>query len=107
MGFVVGGKTPRRVLVRAVGPTLSNFGVANALATPALAVFSGQTPSGTTNTGWADHPELAAAALAVGAFPLTPGSRDAARLLTLSPGSYTLQISGGAGEVLTEIYFVE
>jgi hypothetical protein len=45
----------------------------------------------------------------VGAFALTPGSRDAALLTTLAPGSYTVQVSGadgGTGEALVEIYEV-
>ena len=48
-----------------------------------------------------------AAQLAVGAFPLPAGSKDAVLLLTLAPGAYTAQVSGvGAGEgvALVEIY---
>jgi hypothetical protein len=43
----------------------------------------------------------------VGAFPLAPGSNDCAVVTSLSPGSYSLQISsgdGGSGSVLAEIY---
>ena len=48
-----------------------------------------------------------AAQLAVGAFPLPAGSKDAVLLLTLAPGAYTAQVTGvGAGEgvALVEIY---
>jgi len=105
-GFVIGGKIARRVLMRAVGPTLSTFGVTNPLPTPTLAVFNGQTPL-RTNAGWAGEASLAAAFSSVGAFALPSSSRDAAILMTLSPGSYTVQVGGGAGEVLAEIYLVE
>jgi hypothetical protein len=47
---------------------------------------------------------------AVGAFPLTAGSRDAALLLTLNAGaSYTVQVAGvsnATGEALVEVYEV-
>lgn len=105
-GFVVGGKVSRRVLVRAIGPTLGAFGVANSLAAPVLIVLSHQLPV-RSNSGWGDDPLLEATFTAVGAFPLPKASRDAAVLLNLIPGSYTVQVGGGAGEVLVEIYFVE
>jgi len=59
------------------------------------------------NEGWAGATNLAQAAAATGAFPLTAGSADSAALLTLSPGTYTLQVvdTGGRGGVgLAEIY---
>ena len=46
---------------------------------------------------------------AVGAFGLTAGSKDAALLVTLQPGGYTVQVSGadgGTGEAIVEIYEV-
>ena len=48
-------------------------------------------------------------ATAVGAFALDAGSKDAALLTTLAPGSYTVQVKGadgGTGEALVEIYEV-
>lgn len=105
-GFVVGGRIPRRVLVRAIGPGLGMFGFSNALIAPVLTVFNSQGPV-RTSTGWGGDPSLEAAFLNVGAFQLPPNSRDSAMLLTLDPGSYTVQVGGGAGEVLLEIYHVE
>lgn len=105
-GFVVGGKVARNVLVRAIGPTLGTFGVANALATPLLTVLSHQLPI-RTNSGWNADPLLETTFSAVGAFPLPANSRDAAMLLTLIPGSYTVQVAGGSGEMLLEIYYVD
>lgn len=103
-GFVVGGTIPRRVLIRAVGPTLGAFGVSGPIPAPVLAIYRGTTEIA-RNAGWAAN--LAPTFSAVGAFALAPGSRDAALLLTLAPGAYTARIDGGAGEVLAEIYFVD
>jgi outer membrane protein assembly factor BamB len=110
-GFVVGEST-RAVLVRAVGPTLAEFGVAGALIQPRLQVFASAGRLIAENNGWAttgNSAAIGATALAVGAFPLTAGSRDAALLLTLAPGAYTAQMSGGDGTTgvgLIEVYEV-
>lgn len=105
-GFVVGGRIMRAVLVRAVGPTLQSFGVTNPLATPVVTVFNNQTPL-KTNSGWGGDPLVGDTATVVGAFPLPSDSRDAAMIVHLRPGSYTVQVGGGAGEVLLEIYYIE
>jgi hypothetical protein len=64
-----------------------------------------------TNNDWgagANSAEaLTAAATATGAFGLSPGSRDAAVLITLAPGAYTAHVSGGdggTGVALIEVY---
>ena len=107
-GFVVAGNTPQRVLVRAIGLTLQSFGVQGALADPRLTVYRDSTiVAENDNWGGADTAAVLAAQLAVGAFPLPAGSKDAVLLLTLAPGAYTAQVSGvGAGEgvALVEIY---
>ena len=87
------------------------FGVTNALADSRVQVFSGQTQIG-ENDNWstvpADATAVAAAAASVGAFALPVGSKDAALVLTLAPGGYTLQVSsavaGSAGVALIEVY---
>lgn len=110
-GLVVGGTDPVRVLVRAVGPGLSAFGVNGALAQPTMSVFSGSSASPIlTNSGWSVGPlkgDLAGAAAVVGAFPLKDGSADCAAIMTLSAGAYTVQVSGlngTTGEALVEVY---
>ncbi len=108
------GAGTRRLLLRAVGPTLGAFGVAGTIADPKLELYSGSTKiaendnwgSPTTSTA-ADASTLTAAFAANGAFALTPGSKDAALLINLDPGSYTLQVSGVAattGTALVEVY---
>jgi outer membrane protein assembly factor BamB len=112
-GLVIGGSDAVRLLVRAVGPGLAAFGVSGALARPTLAVYSGSGQSPIlTNTGWSTgvlKADIAGAASVAGAFPLANGSADCAALLTLNPGSYTIQVSGvGAttGEALVEVYLL-
>jgi len=103
-GFTVFGNAPKRVLIRAVGPTLGELGVAGVIADPKLEVFQATTRVA-ENDNWASN--LAPAFGSVGAFQLTPGSRDAAVELTLSPGGYTVHVSpasGSPGEALIEIY---
>ncbi len=109
--FVVGGTGNLRLLVRAVGPTLGGFGVADALADPTITLFAGSSALA-TNDNWSASAvagEIAAAATAAGAFALPTGSRDAALLVTLAPGSYTAVISGvgnTTGTALVELYVV-
>ncbi len=110
VGFAVGGEGGKPVLLRAVGPALAGFGVAGALANPALQVFSGSSAV-TGNDDWGTQPGgtpgLAPVFAAAGAFALPAGSADAALLRTLSPGPYTMQVSGGgaaSGIALAELY---
>jgi hypothetical protein len=103
-GFSVLGNVPKRVLIRAVGPTLGVFGVPGVIADPKLEVYK-DAARVAENDNWAAS--LAPAFGSVGAFQLTPGSRDAAIELTLSPGGYTVHVSpasGSPGEALIEIY---
>lgn len=104
LGFVVEGQTSRRVLVRAVGPSLAPFGVASPSASPTLTVLRGVVQIG-TNTGWGGASDLAAIFREAGAFALPASSRDSAVLLTLEAGNYTAQARDATGgEVLLEVY---
>ena len=107
-GFVIAGNGPLRLLIRAVGPALGSFGVNDAVADPILQVFAGGARGPlATNDQWEGDAAVAAAASAVQAFPLAPGSRDAALLLTLEPGTYTVQLvaaRNATGNGLLEIY---
>ncbi len=113
-GFVVGGSGPRRVLIRAVGPGLTQFGVTGALTNPQIMLWRGATMIGQNDdfsAGGTVDTTLPAQFTRVGAFALTNGSRDAAMIATLEPGAYTAQIRGGTatetGEVLLEVYFLD
>jgi len=111
-GLVIGGNLPKTVLVRGVGPALSEFGVGGVLADPQITVFSGSTQIA-SNAGWSNGTGISAAAQIVsassqvGAFPLPSGSKDAALLVTLQPGAYTVQVtsvSNATGVALVEVY---
>jgi hypothetical protein len=112
-GFIVTGNAPKKVLVRGIGPGLTAFGVAGALADPRLRVFNGAALVA-ENDNWsaapADTTATAQAARDTGAFGLTNGSKDAALILTLAPGAYTAQVSGADGTspgvALIEVYEV-
>lgn len=105
-GFNIGGATARRLLIRAVGPTLGVFGVEGFLADPRLDLLSGTTII-QANDNWGGTAAITTAANSVGAFALDGASRDAVLLVTLQPGSYTAQVSGvgnTTGVALVEIY---
>ncbi|MBE2214213.1 MAG: hypothetical protein IAE82_10110 [Opitutaceae bacterium] len=98
-GFVLTGSIPRRMLLRGVGPELGRFGVGAPLGDPRIELFRGSASLG-SNDDWGASPEAAAiraAASACGAFALTEGGRDAALLVTLDPGAYTVHVRGPAG----------
>jgi len=105
-GFNLTGTGTRRLLIRAVGPSLEAFGLEGVLADPRLDLFpaGGAVPL-VTNQDWS--PALAETFRQVGAFPLRAGSWDAAFVVTLPAGSYTAQVgstNGASGIALVEIY---
>jgi hypothetical protein len=105
-GFTVGGTGPKQLLLRAIGPKLSAFGVTGALVDPQLELYMGDTKI-SENDNWPRS--LEPTFDAVKAFMLDANSRDAALLVSLSPGSYTVQVrgaDGGIGEAMIEIYEV-
>ena len=109
-GFVVGEST-RSIMIRAIGPTLSAFGVPGVLVDPYLRIYRGNELIA-ENNDWGKVPStgtIAATTTQVGAFPLPASSRDAVLLMTLEPGAYTAQISGNdgsSGVALVEVYEV-
>lgn len=103
-GFILGGETGEvTVLVRAIGPSLVNFGIDNALADPVLELRDRNGVLLQSNDNWADTQQ--AAIEATGISPQNP--LEAAILATLTPGSYTAIASGnngGMGVGLIEVY---
>jgi hypothetical protein len=107
IGMVVGGTGTKSALVRAVGPTLSQFGVTGLLAAPQLSVLNSSQAVVASDAAWGGTAALLAAFAETGAFPLPPASLDSAVLASLAPGSYTAQVAGangGTGVVLLEVY---
>ncbi len=107
IGFVVGGTGTEETLLRAVGPTLSSFGVTGVLANPQLVVSDSSQNVVASDAAWGGTAALSNAFVQSGAFPLPPTSMDSAVLESLQPGSYTAQATGangGSGVVLLEAY---
>jgi cyclophilin family peptidyl-prolyl cis-trans isomerase len=112
VGFGLGGggtSGPAPLLVRGVGPTLTQFGVTDALADPIISVFQNRNTIA-TNDNWDGNAQVAERSTQVGAFAFNANtSLDSALALTSNPGAYTLQISGAGGSTgtaLAEIYDV-
>ena len=119
-GFVVAGNAPKRVLIRGIGPSLTQFGVPGAVADPMLKIYTAgsATPIAQNNDWTVPQPmgvtqfaataaEINEAATATGAFPLTANSKDAAIVITLMPGQYSAVVTGAnnsTGAGLVEVY---
>jgi CubicO group peptidase (beta-lactamase class C family) len=114
-GFVVSGQKPRRLLVRAVGPTLATRGLDAAEVLPDPLVEVHDALHGNVviarNDDWsssADRAVITETAARVGAAPLAASdTKSAALLLTVDPGVYTFVVQGQAGAsgiVLAEVY---
>lgn len=108
-GFIVTGTTPKRVIVRALGPSLSASGLGNVVADPMLEVHAGAHGElMAKNDNWADDAVSAAELDSLGMTPAN--NREAAVVLTLSPGHYTAVIAGkdsSTGTALVEMYDVD
>jgi hypothetical protein len=111
VGLVVMGNAPKKIIIRGVGPTLQNYGVEGVLADPVLRLYQGATLM-RENDDWSASPGAAAIVAAgnsVGLSALPDGSKDAALLLYLPPGGYTVQLRGASdttGVGLVEVYEV-
>ena len=102
-GFIIQGSSSQTVLIRAVGPNLANYGVADVLANPKLQLYSGQTVIA-SNDDWGTSSN-AAAIQATGLAPVNP--LESAILITLAPGAYTAIVSGvnsGTGVGIVEVF---
>jgi len=103
-GFIVQGTKPVQVLVRATGPSLAAYGVTNAITATSLSVYSGSSLIG-SNSGWQSTQQ--AAIQATGLAPTSPN--EAAVLMTVSPGAYTVivnGVNGASGTALIETFLV-
>jgi hypothetical protein len=104
-GFIITGTAPKHVLLRAIGPSLSQFGISNVLADPVLELHGQGFFVTITNNNWQDDPLQAAAILATGIPPAS--NLESAIDATLDPGSYTAIVRGNkntSGVGLVEVY---
>ena len=110
-GISVSGVAPKRVLIRAIGPGLAQFGLTGVLAAPQLQIIKDGVVVA-QNTGLATSPDAAAIATVsaqVGAFALPANSADCALLVNLAPGNYSAVVSGVGGTsgiAIVEVYEV-
>ena len=108
-GFTVDGTGSKNLLIRAAGPSLGALGVPGTLVDPKLEIFTATTVP--VKVAENDNFSSAVDALArtLGGFGFVPGARDAAILVSLPAGGYTVQVSGlnnGTGEAIIEVYEV-
>ncbi len=102
-GFIITGTGPMRVLLRAIGPSLSSFGINDPLADPTLDLRDSFGMRILFNDNWRDTQEAE-----ISATGLPPANDlESAIVATLAPGTYTAIVSGNgiaSGTGLVEIY---
>jgi hypothetical protein len=109
-GFMITGDGPKQLLIRAVGPTLgaAPYNVPGVLADPQFRVVPlGKDLTVASNDNWGGTAALKAAFVQMNEFSLPDNSLDAAAIVRLPPGGYTVQASGvggTTGNVLVEVY---
>lgn len=106
-GFVIGGTDPKTVILRALGPSLAEAGVAGAVADPKLDLFDSTGTLIASNDNWRDSRE--SNFLEGAPFEkLQPANElESAVAITLQPGVYTVAVhaaNGSTGVALTEVY---
>jgi voltage-gated potassium channel Kch len=104
-GFIVTGSAPKHVLLRAIGPSLAQSGVPDAMADPVLELHGPGAFVTVTNDNWRDSPDQGAAVIATGIAPTN--DLESAIDTTLLPGAYTAIIMGknnSLGVALVEVY---
>jgi glucose/arabinose dehydrogenase len=105
-GFILGSNSGgAKVIVRAIGPSLTQFGISNALADPTLELRDSNGALLLANDNWQDDPNQAAQITASGLAPNNP--LESAISTSLLPGAYTAIVvgkNGAAGIGLVEIY---
>jgi hypothetical protein len=103
-GFIIGGSQNRTVLARAIGPSLTAFGVPNALPDPLLELHDASGTTIATNDDWRSSQETE-----ISATGIAPSNDREAALISspLAPGNYTAIVRGkgtDTGVALVEIY---
>ncbi len=101
-GFIITGDDPKMVILRAIGPSLTDFGVAGALADPVLELRAIDGSVIQTNDNWTSD------RAAIEATGLQPSNDlESAIVAKLDPGAYTAIVTGkngGTGVGLVEAY---
>jgi hypothetical protein len=104
-GFIITGTMPKHVLIRAIGPSLSGFGIPTPVADPVLELHAPGAFVTLTNDNWRDDPMQESAILATGIPPTD--NLESAIEARLTPGAYTAVVRGQnntTGVALVEVY---
>jgi hypothetical protein len=102
-GLFVGGTQSKQILVRAIGPSLTAFGVPGALSDPTLDFINSQGTKIDSNDDWGNSPQKTQ----IQNSGLAPSNaKESAILQTVSAGSYTAVVHGvnGTGVGSVEVY---
>jgi hypothetical protein len=102
-GVIVSGQNPIKVIVRAIGPSLTQFGIRNALADPMLDLHNGDGVLIASNDDWKSSQQ--AEIQTTGVPP--KNDHESAIVRTLTPGNYTAIVRGKnntVGVALVEAY---
>ena len=106
-GFIVSGTDPKTIVLRALGPSLSGFGLSDVLTNPVLRVYDSSGTLIAINDDWQSDPNHFIVE-SNGLAPANPLESAAAR--SLAPGAYTVIVTGKdatPGTGLVEVYDVE
>jgi len=109
-GLIVGpaGGPSTKVVLRAIGPSLTNFGIAGALQDPMLELHDGNGNTIASNDNWKTRPDGSSQQAEVEATGLQPSDdRESVLVQTVAPGNYTAIVRGknnGTGVGLVEVY---
>src|SRR5205807_1666200 len=103
-GLIITGSGPKKVILRAIGPSLSNSGISNALQDPVLELHDSSGGLLASNDNWISAPNKQA----IIDSGLAPGNNLESVILTsLNPGAYTAVLRGvndGTGAAVVEAY---
>jgi hypothetical protein len=104
-GFILGGNSNARIAIRALGPSLSQFGLTNVLSDPVLELHNGNGVTLVSNDNWTDDPATATTLTAAGLA--LPAGTESAIVGPFPPGQFTAILAGkngGTGIGIIEIY---
>jgi pectin methylesterase-like acyl-CoA thioesterase len=104
-GFIVTGSAPKKVILRAIGPSLGGSGLSDVLADPILELHDAGGGLITANDNWRDDEASASELTTMGLMPADDA--ESALIITLLPGHYTAVIGGNngtTGMALVEVY---
>jgi sugar lactone lactonase YvrE len=102
-GLIITGDEPKRVIVRAIGPSLVNYGVSNPLQDTTLELHDGNGAVMVFNDNWRDTQQGQIEATGLG----PTNDAESAIVQTLAPGNYTAIVRGKnntMGVALVEVY---